>query len=459
MRSCFFIICCSCLLTTAAGQNYQGLSADPTAGLYSIHLNPASSSFYPYSYQINILAGHFFMENNYASASNSSIISLLKNYNDLDIATHPNQITDSGASAQLVFDESGKKKFGAISSTVLWPSYLWERNKKEKTGLYARTRIEGSFYKLPAALGYYEVAAVRNSPTTIGPFSASYLSWTDLGVHFSRIMVDDNYETTSAGINARLVIPHESARFELLDDLVFNRQDSVFSGSGLLSSSQYTFFETGGFRPRATGIGLATDIGYMTATERESYGFALLDFGFAYVSSGAEAYDIVSDTIITYNNGGLSDPSDLSEVLTDLDAQLDPQISRLVTENSSYMMGLPTALSIQYHRRLNDSWSLSGLLVQRVPVFPHAVRRPNSVSLIPRFRKDQLNIALPISLFEYKEASLGLSLKYWFLSAGTDNLLSFIKQNRFTGTDFYVAIQWYPFKEIRKDNSVRCFKF
>jgi hypothetical protein len=204
---------------------------------------------------------------------------------------------------------------------------------------------------------------------------------------------------------------------------------------------------------------LAVDLGYMTATQNESYGFALLDFGFAYVSSGAESFDLISDTTIFYNNAGLLDPSNLSEVFTDLNDQLDPQISRQVIQKSSYSMGLPTALSFQYHRKFSDMWSISGVLVQRVPVFPRAIRRPNTVSIIPRVRKNQLNIAFPVSIFEYKEASMGLSLRYCFFSVGSDNLLSFVKQNRFTGADIYFGFQYYPFKENLKDNKVRCFSF
>jgi hypothetical protein len=435
------------------------MSTDPSSGLYSIHINPASTAFYPYSYQVNISAGHFFGETNYAAVSNTSLLGLLSNYNDVDIATSPNQINDGGNNSQLVFGENGGRRYGAVSATYKWPSLLWTKDKITKMGVFAQSRLEGSFFRLPEVLGYYEMAAVSFSPTTIGPFSAGYLSWTEVGFHASKRIVEDNYQSSSFGFNGKFLLPHESGRFEMTDELFFNRENNLYTGEGLHSSSQYTFFESGSFRPRITGMGLGFDLGYMSANEDQSYGFSILDLGFVRISGEAEAFDIVSDTTIFYDNSGLTNPGDLDEVVNDLDAQLDPQISRLVDEKSSYYKGLPTALSFQYYRKLNPSWSLSAVVVQRFPVFANSVRRPNMVSVIPRFKKDLFHLSFPISLFEYKSPAVGMTLKYWFLFVGTDNLLSHVPQNRFSGSDFYFGLQWFPFKENRKDTKVRCFSF
>ena len=441
-------------------QEKVGIAADPASGVYGIFINPAFSSRYPYEWHANIFAAHVFLETDYAHVSNSNLISTLTNINDLDIITKRDQLTDANNSQKLVFDtDGGRKNFGGQAS-ILWPSLIKSRGKHEKIGAFIQTRANGSAFRIPEILGYYEISEVRNDNVTISEFGYSGLVWTELGTHYSKILQQDSYESEAVGINAKLIIPHEGGRFESLEDVIYTHQDSIYTAEGLVTSSGYNVFQRGqGFKVRWNGIGLSTDIGYHYSTSSYSYGVSLLDIGFARVSGNAKSYDIFSDTSIVFNAALVDDPNDVIAVVEEVDRQLEPQVSRMVLQGDNYNVGLPTAISLQYGKSLGNNYVVSAQLIQRFPIFKNSLKRLNSLSVVPRYQKGLFSASLPLTLYEYRDFRAGISLKYWFFFVGSEDIASILGKSNFSGTDFYFGFQLYPFGKAVKKSGVECFRF
>lgn len=105
---------------------------------------------------------------------------------------------------------------------------------------------------------------------------------------------------------------------------------------------------------------------------------------------------------------------------------------------------LPSYASVQgeynvWHNKiyLNLTW------VQRFPVGnkKFGVTRANSIALTPRYESQFFEAALPLSLYEYRTPQLGLMLRFWFLTIGTDKLLPFLVDHNIYGADIYFAIK------------------
>ena len=440
-----------------SAQNFSGLTLDVEGGIYSTWLNPAFSTEYPYSWHANVLSTGLSFYSDYAYVSNSSLIDFTRNFNAIDIAGKSTDINTN--LRQLVFDQNGGRKNGSIVSTLAWPAYMWKSSRDETMGVYMKTNLVGSFIDLPEVLGYYEVSSIVDNPTQIGDINAGYMVWTDLGFHYSKYISRSSYEKSSLGINARLVLPHEASSIVTETEVIYNRVDTLFTADGLAYSSQYTFFDDESGIARFNGIGLGLDIGYQITNETYSLGFSFMDFGFAAYSSNAENYKLVADSVLFYTSANVVDHEDIIEIIEDVDEQLEPQVNRFIENTSSFTLALPTFFSIQYHRPISDTWTLSLIMSQRVPLSKGMIRRPNSFVAVPRYKSGWLNIAFPLSLYDYQDPRIGFSIMYWGFFVGSDDLSSLFFNHDFNGSDLYFGFQIYPFDKAKKKKGVECFKF
>ena len=446
---------------TGASQERIGISSDPSSGVYGLFLNPAFSSRYSMDYHINLFSFHLFAETDYGKVTNANLFSLLSNIDNIDVISRRDQINENNSNKQLIFDTDGGRKSVAVSTSILWPSAIWKKSEKERIGFFLHTRGMFSSYRIPEQLGYYEAAEVRDSLVTIGKFGAVAGSWTDLGLHYSKMLDKDSYESSAIGINAKLVLPHESGKFKSTREVEYSRLRDTFSAEGLVTESGYNFFQSGStsYSPRFNGIGLSADIGYHYSNTDYSYGVSLLDFGFMAISGNAETYNIISDTTIYFDGSTIIDPNDITEIINEVDDQLEPQVSRVVEQGGSFMLGQPTAISIQYARPFSKNIFISANLIQRFPIFKNSIRRVNSLSVVPTYQSGLWHVATPVTLQNYEKVRVGAAIKYWFFYMGSDNITSLFGSSDFTGTDIYFGFQWYPFDQAVKKKGVKCFDF
>lgn len=105
---------------------------------------------------------------------------------------------------------------------------------------------------------------------------------------------------------------------------------------------------------------------------------------------------------------------------------------------------LPTYVSIQgdYNAWRNQLY-VNLTWVQRFPMSSKrfGVSRANSFALTPRYERKFFEVALPLSLYEYKYPQIGLMFRFWFMTIGTDKLLPFIVDSDVYGADIYFALK------------------
>jgi len=107
-------------------------------------------------------------------------------------------------------------------------------------------------------------------------------------------------------------------------------------------------------------------------------------------------------------------------------------------------MSLPTAISIQFDRNIlphflyfNATW-VHGIRPTKGAFGP---RRAHSLSFTPRFETKWLDLALPISIYEYQKLQLGFSFRLYFLTIGTDKLLNLFVPSDIYGADLYFHLK------------------
>lgn len=148
----------------------------------------------------------------------------------------------------------------------------------------------------------------------------------------------------------------------------------------------------------------------------------------------------------------------------------------------NYRVATPAMLSLQADVNVfGGRFFAYGLLNQGIPIKKSSfgVRRMNSLMAGMRYESRLFDIAIPLSLYEYKQPQLGLCMRLYFLTIGTDKLINFIGSHKVYGADVYfslnVPIVYYPpcFKAMknrgsfydtkrrlgRKNNKSRCDAF
>lgn len=107
-------------------------------------------------------------------------------------------------------------------------------------------------------------------------------------------------------------------------------------------------------------------------------------------------------------------------------------------------MSLPTFISAQFDYNLwRSQIYFNATLIQGIPPGKNTfgVRHANSLSVTPRYESYWIDFALPMSLYEYRYAQIGASLRLGPLTIGTDKLLSWIMQSNLFGADVYFHLK------------------
>ncbi len=279
-------------------------------------------------------------------------------------------------------------------------------------------------------------------------------AWTEIGASYARLLIARDNTLLSAGLTGKYVLAHAGA------GLVMNALDyTVVDTTSLIvhdASGEY------GFAAPAmnAGQGFGVDVGatYERTLEnadgyvphgscdpmpyRYRIGLALIDMGGMRFKNG---------TTGTFRGSTAFFP-DYNDINLDNGADVDSLLSAALTtyeSGSSFKMGLPTAIAIQYDQWIMDHLYVGADMVQNLTIGDQLrMRRPNSIAVVPRYELKRFEAAVPLVIHEYdlRRPSLGLMLRLNTVVLGSDNLLSLITRGGVFGTDVYFRIKWTVFR-------------
>jgi hypothetical protein len=168
-------------------------------------------------------------------------------------------------------------------------------------------------------------------------------------------------------------------------------------------------------------------------------GISLIDFGFVNFTKNAQLHSFIDvskywiniDTLNYYNLNELS--RTLSQVFYG-----DPNASYVDDKIRVY---LPAAFSIQADYKLYRNWYAGAVFIQPVRLGKSYIRRPPQIAFIPRYETPHFEFAVPVSFYDYYHMRLGASVRYYFLTIGSDDMLGLFGVNDFTGLDLYISVK------------------
>ena len=110
--------------------------------------------------------------------------------------------------------------------------------------------------------------------------------------------------------------------------------------------------------------------------------------------------------------------------------------------DTTFSIGLPTALSIQTDYHYYKNLYFGGLLMLPLKIAKHQLRRPALLAFIPRYESSNFEVSMPVSFYDFYEMRFGFSVRYAFLTIGTDKLGTFVGLSNFDGFDLYFMMKF-----------------
>jgi len=448
---------------TIKSQEMWGVTTSNFAGSNGAILNPASLVTSKLYLDVNLATFDIFFQNNYGYIHQ-------KDFSPFKLLVKNPEFPEYGED-DMPFDHfwDVRDKFIYSSQLIKGPSMMLAYGR-HAFALHTGARIITSTSRIPydiANFGYYglDYSEQHNVNYVSRNLHAASVFLGEIGLSYAYAFRKIGNEEWVAGITVKKLFSPAGAYVSAdnLDYIVVN--DSTINIKNMNGEVGYSFpmnYDNNEYPdsgPFIKGGGYGIDIGFAFQNKDLSYqkkrfrrlcsqkyinysyrlGISLIDLGYVtydqnsqlHVYNDISKYWISIDTINYYNFN-----------------ELTRTMSREFygNENTSFAgdkvrLLLPTALSIQGDYHIYRKWYGGLVWIQPVHLGKSYMRRPAQIALIPRYESPKLELALPLSLYDYRMPRVGFSVRYYFLTIGTDDLLGLVGYKNFTGLDFYASIK------------------
>ena len=465
----------ACLPFFAYTQEQLGLRNDNYAGINSVVLNPANNLTSKFRWDINLVEAGLFFDQNYGFIANTNLIDISQNPDNIQAAIDLENPNPNDPNV-LLFDffDNERPKFVSTNVVVMGPSFMVNLESGHTFGIFTRARAVVGGKGIPANFGYYNFERMLNNQEFSAPkFQMAGMTWSEIGLNYARKW-ESNAGSWGIGANVKILNGYESFYIANQNDFQITKVsgDSVTIGNLDLEYGFTTAaIENETFSTNANGTGFGVDLGAVFTVEDGDDDYRL-KFGISVIDLGKIAFDRNTENHVIRYNGEEGINTNDFKTISSIN-QGTEQLSEILLGDgtlsnnpSGYGIWLPTAVSLQVDYKFIDMVYLNATLVQGIPMPGPALARDNILALSPRLEHRWFGIAAPVSLYNWQDFRIGTSLRFGFLTLGTDNLSSLVGKSTFTGSDFYLALKVNPFKINLgggngggRGKNVRCYEF
>lgn len=452
LRSFNFIIVLSCALFVQ-GQENMGIANSNYSPTNSFWLNPSSIADNRAFLDIHIAGAAGFLHNNYAYLPKE------KFYFPRDI------LSPSGLGDDVAFSTSNSKRVAYIdgAAQLLGASLsIGDHGIAVNTAVRAYTKGKN----IPSQLTDLIIDGVYEDPVygqreTYKNISVNALTWAELDFSYAYLFHKFDKDIWSGGITVKRLwgIAGAGQIFKDIDYTVLN--ENVVTVHDFSSTNGFT--QSPGF---GAGKGWAVDLGvtykrtlqpvmnyvpHGNDCRKVDYlykvGVSLLDYGSVKFDQDiVRTIDIEGEDHTEASSEGIN----TVEVLQNLtENQFDESTTGLKAK-------LPTAISGQFDYNVGYGLFLNGTVMFPLRLANRfAIQRTNLIAVTPRWERKRLEVALPITLVDYRYPSVGLGVRLNNIVIGTDRLIPMLMKVDVYRMDIYFNVKWTIFERKKCRDKLR----
>jgi hypothetical protein len=298
------------------------------------------------------------------------------------------------------------------------------------------------------------------------PFTISGMAWGEIGFSYAYTFHALGFDQWSAGISVKrlfgfggMYLHSRQMDYTVLNDSTFRIYNADADGGIALPIDYYN--NTPNFNPLFKGGGFGFDVGVtyqrlsrfhqidysgsVCGKPYEDYlfriGVALIDLGGIRFRNNAVKMRIDNKSSYWENVNSIN----YSNILTMLDTISYKFYGDTTSAyiDDKFLLWLPSALSVQFDYHLRKNWYFNASLMYGFPLASGSLARPAVISLTPRYETRMFEASLPISLYDWSLPRIGLALRIYGLTIGTENFGGFFSFSDFTGLDLYFSVKLF----------------
>lgn len=451
-------------------QDMLGTSLGNYSGTNGIQLNPSIMNSSKAWLDVNILSGDQFLENNYLYMSRKDY--RFNNFfqRGYEIPMHPENY---GTEDRMFYwSNSTNSKDAFVNSRINGPGAMLLYGK-HAFALTTALRSVFSVRNLPYDIANFSYLGLNYRPQhninyrENKPFRSASMVWGEIGLSYSYEVYQRNYTKIDAGISVRrlfgytgaysyvtnmdYIVPDDStiivnninAELGYALPLEYNTKATMYNGS-MIKGGGFGF-DIGITYTRLKRLHQNTYFTQFCSQPYEAYdyriGVALIDVGAIRFRENALAARVDNGSSY-WEDVRNFDYTTIEDLVDTTSFRFFGNDSAIYVDNS-FMLWLPTAISVQGDYHIHRNWFVNGSLIMGIPLAHASLVRPAIVSVTPRYETSWFEVNVPVSLYDWYLPRMGLSLRAWFLTVGTEKLGQFFNFRDFTGMDVYFSVNFF----------------
>ncbi|MGD1844471.1 MAG: DUF5723 family protein [Salibacteraceae bacterium] len=422
-----FIHCLLLLSNRSVAQETQGMALSNYSITTAARLNPSLMVDPKAFLDINLVGSNGFAYNNYLYSPKS--------------VSFP-----AGALAEgydgLFENLGGNRKNGIVNLFLPGPSFTASIGRLS-IGAGVAVRGVANLRKLPEHFARFAFRGLNfddlhGTTWDDGNFNVKYMGWAEVSASYGYSFYQWNRDMWQGGVTLKRLFGLAHGAL-IVDELQYFVPDTV-DFDILNFSGRYAYSDVGW----NVGRGWGMDLGVTYKKMKENVtnyvphsrangcrevdylykvGVSLLDLGYIRYKTNANVR--ILDNVSADWDNYWRDTSNQAEVLDR--AILSKFAEGDITTDTRYWAPLPTAITAHIDYNVYKDFYLGGVVVQRFGrPNNYGVERGNLLSIIPRYEKRFFEASLPVSLYDYRNPRIGISLRFWAIVLGTENVIPFI---------------------------------
>ncbi len=447
------------------GQEMLGLGFSNYSGISGKNINPAFLTGSKVYLDINIVGAGLSIENNFAyiPQGNANIWTIIR-------GDSLPQSYGSYKSNNFYTYYKNKPYYNiAAMVTVMGPGIMLQ-DGKHAFGVSLSFRNYESAHHFPGQFlqDLYNDGPSQNGSnkeSSITNFGIASLSWAELSFNYAYDFYERYGNKITAGIEFKVLYGVEGF-YTAMDQFKYHwatnykiRLDTISATVGMALPVDYSGTNSN-FNPWDKGHGVGFSFGLLytknvsnipekgekalCAKPYEDYkyriGFSILDIGRIRFKNNARLYQFQAGNL-TFDTNQIQFTNTVNSTMRSLSQLIEGDSSKAL-KNSSIYLSLPAALSLQMDYHLRKNIYVSGFWIHPLRFSNRSLRRPAQLAVIPRYDTRMLGISLPVSWYDYQQLRLGLALRIYTVTLGTEKLGTLLGMGDLTGMDFYFNIKF-----------------
>jgi hypothetical protein len=477
----FFMLTCLLFQDPAYSQEMFGATLGNYSGVNGLQLNPSSMLGSKVYLDINFLALDLFLQNNYMYLDRNEYRTTDFFKTGYELPLHPEHY---GTEYRNFYTYNNNHLNNAyVQFRVNGPGAMFlygDHAIAITTGARSILSAKAVPHEISnfAYLGLNYVPQNNINYKDARNFSMGELTWMEVGISYAYNVYARGFKRITAGITLRRLFGYAGIYLKSYDADYVVPNDSTISIHNFKGEMGYSLpidYDNNGIwnDKLFTGGGFSGDLGvnytrlsglhtqdFFTTPCSQLYDDYLYRLGVALIDIGAIRFKTHAEKFAIDNRGSYWDDLNSYEFTT-IHQFMDTVSYRFYGDKkasyrgNSFYIWLPSALSVQFDYHYRRNWYVNASLIYGFDLSPASVSRPAQIAITPRYESRGFEASLPISLYNWEKPRIGLALRYYYLTIGTEKLGQFFRISNLTGMDFYLAIHYFIEKGSCKDKKTK----